>query len=224
MRALVIEDDETVARINARILETEGFTVDIASTIQEGLRLAMSGIHEIIITDLMLPDGHGTRIVRAVREHGSTTPILVLTGVGDINSTVDALECGADDYIRKPFDLDELRARVRSLVRRGTVSGSPDLTFVNISVNRMSREVHVDGHRLELSPKEFMLLEYFMTQPSDEPISQHELLEKVWRIDFDPRTNVVAVNVARLRGKLLAAGATCRIDSERGVGYVFTGA
>ncbi len=221
LRALVIEDDGPIARLNKRVLEAEGFTVTLGATVGDGERLALSGDYDIIVTDLMLPDGHGLTVVKSVRERGNATPILVLTGVDAIESIVDALECGADDYLKKPYQVEELRARIRALMRRGIPAGAIRIVCCNIVVDRMAHEAAVNDRRLSLTPKEYTLLEYFMTRPRGVVIPRSELLEKVWRIDFDPRTNVVDVNVARLRGKLLAAGATCRIEAERGVGYLF---
>lgn len=220
MRALVIEDDAPTAELNKRVLEKEGFAVTVGATIDAGGRLASSSDYDLIVTDLILPDGHGLTIVKSVRERGKATPILVLTGVDAIESTVAALDLGADDYLTKPFDVDELRARVRALMRRGMAGGKTRIESYNVSLDRMTREAVVNGCALNLTPKEFTLLEYFLTQPTGFVISRSELLEKVWRIDFDPRTNIVDVNVARLRRKLQAAGAGCVIQPRRGIGYV----
>ena len=220
MRALVIEDDAPTAELNKRVLESEGFAVTIGATAGAGDRLAVSSDYDLIVTDLILPDGHGLTIVNSVREHGKTTPILVLTGVDAIESTVAALDIGADDYLTKPFDVSELRARVRALMRRGMAGGKSRIECCNVVLDRMTREAVANGLTLNLTPKEFTLLEYFLTQPAGFVISRSELLEKVWRIDFDPRTNVVDVNVARLRRKLQAAGAGCSIQQRRGIGYV----
>jgi two-component system OmpR family response regulator len=220
MRVLVIEDDAPTAEINKRVLESEGFAVTVAATVAGGERLVASRDYDLIVTDLMLPDGHGLTIVNSVRQHGKTTPILVLTGIDAIESTVTALDMGADDYLTKPFDVSELRARVRALMRRGTAGGKTRVECHNVALDRMTRQAVANGYTLNLTPKEFTLLEYFLTQPAGFVISRSELLEKVWRIDFDPRTNVVDVNVARLRRKLQAAGAGCSIHPRRGIGYV----
>ena len=117
LRALVIEDDAAIAKINKRVLEAERFGVELAPTVADGERLTLAEDYDIIVTDLMLPDGHGLTVVKAVRERGKTTPILVLTGVDGVESIVDALESGADDYLKKPCRVEELRARVRALMR-----------------------------------------------------------------------------------------------------------
>lgn len=224
MRALVIEDDEAIARLNRQVLEGEGFSVTVAMTVDAGGRFAQSHDYDIIVTDLMLPDGNGLTVVKSIRDRGRATPILVITGVDSTESIVDALDSGVDDYLKKPYRVDEFRARVRALMRRGVSAGATQITCYNIAIDRMKRETIVEGRAIDLTPREFMLLEYFMLRPRGAVIPRSELLEKVWRIDFDPGTNMVDVNVARLRGKLLAAGATCRIETERGVGYLLTGA
>lgn len=221
MRALVIEDDEQIAVVNKRVLEGEGFAVELAGTLAEGQRLASGDDYDIIVTDLMLPDGHGLAIVESVRERGKGTPILVITGVDAVESTVAALDLGADDYLRKPYRIDEMRARVRALMRRGQGGVATQITCGNITINRMSREAKVNERALNLTPKEFTLLEFFISRRG-KAVPRSELLQKVWRIDFDTGTNIVDVNVARLRAKLSALEATCHIDAERGVGYKFT--
>ncbi len=221
MRALVIEDEQQIAEVNKRVLEGEGFAVETAATLSDGQRLAFANDYDIIVTDLMLPDGHGLAIVEGVRARGKGTAILVLTGVDAVESTVAALDLGADDYLRKPYRIDELRARIRALMRRGQTGVATQITCGNITMNRLARVATVNERQLNLTPKEFMLLEFFVTNPG-KPISRPELLEKVWRIDFDPGTNVVDVNVARLRAKLSAVDATCSIDSARGIGYKLT--
>jgi DNA-binding response OmpR family regulator len=221
LRALVIEDDGPIAQLNMRVLEAEGFAVALAATVGDGERLALSNDYDIIVTDLMLPDGHGLTVVKSVRERGQATPILVLTAVDAIESTVDALESGADDYLKKPYRVEEFRARVHALMRRGKSALPTQVACYNISMNRLAREAIVNGRQLSLTPKEFTLLEYFMMHRGN-VIPRTELLKKVWRIDFEPGTNIVDVNVARLRTKLAGAGANCRIDTERSVGYRLT--
>jgi len=221
MRALMIEDERQIAEVNKRVLEGEGFAVETAATLSDGQRLALANDYDIIVTDLMLPDGHGLAIVEGVRARGKGTPILVITGVDAVESTVAALDLGADDYLRKPYRIDELRARVRALMRRGQSGVATQITCGNLTIDRMSREAKVNERALNLTPKEFTLLEFFVSRRG-KVVPRSELLQKVWRIDFDTGTNVVDVNVARLRAKLNALDATCSIDAERGVGYKFT--
>ena len=223
MRALVVEDDDGIARLVARSLEAEGFQVDIALTATEGGRLARANANEyaLIVLDMILPDGHGMAVLEIVRERGSTTPVLIVSGQGDIDTLVSALDAGADDYLEKPYQVQELRARVRALLRRGQLAGSPTIECGNLMMRRMERVATVADAQLKLTAKEYALLEYLVVNRG-KTLTRKELLEKVWRFDFDPGTNVVDVNVSRLRAKLADLGASCRVDAERGVGYVFS--
>lgn len=221
MRALVIEDDESVAQLNRRLLELEGFRVDIAPTASEGDQLARANDYALIILDIFLPDGPGMAVLEMIRERGKTTPVLIVSGVGDLQSTISALDAGADDYLHKPYQAEELRARVRILLRRGQLVESPRIGCGNVMLHRMERYATVADKQLNLTAKEFALLEYFVINRG-KTLTRKELLEKVWRFDFDPGTNMVDVNVSRLRAKLADLGATCGLDAERGVGYVFS--
>jgi DNA-binding response OmpR family regulator len=220
MRALVIEDEEQVAEVNKRVLEAEGFAVESATTFNDGKRFAVAQDYDLVLTDLMLPDGHGLEIVEAIRNSGKGTPILVITGIDAVEMTVAALDLGADDYLQKPYSVLELRARIRALMRRGKSGAVTKVVCGNLTIDRMSRTAYVGGSELNLTPKEFMLLE-FLASHRGKSVSRAQLLKKVWRMDFDPGTNVIEVNVARLRSKLIALNATFRIEAERGVGYRF---
>lgn len=220
LRALVVEDDEGIAKLNKYLLELEGFEVDVAITAAEGSRLAGTADYSLIILDMILPDGRGMSVLEKIRERSKITPVLIVSGVDDITTTVGALDAGADDYLLKPYEVDELRARIRALLRRGQLVKSPLLTCGNIVLHRMERRATVSDVQLNLTTKEFALLEYFVINQG-KTLTRKTLLEKVWRFDFDPGTNMVDVNVARLRAKLTDLAATCRLDAERGVGYVF---
>lgn len=221
MRALVIEDDDSIARLNRRLLEPEGFSVDTARTAAEATQLARSEEYDLIVLDMMLPDGSGMYVLETIRKKSATTPVLVVSGSGDIHATISALDAGADDYLHKPYQADELSARVRALMRRSHPAGPQKLVCGNVTLDRLSRYATVAGGRLNLTAKEFALLEYFLINQA-KSLTRKELLEKIWRFDFDPGTNLVDVNVSRLRAKLTSVGATCRLESERGVGYVFS--
>jgi two-component system OmpR family response regulator len=170
---------------------------------------------------MMLPDGTGLSVLEAIRERDKTTPILIVSGIGDISITVTALDAGADDYLLKPYQAAELRARLRALLRRGQLAKSAKIGCGNVMLHTTERSVTVGETEVNLSPKEFSLLEYFVTHRG-ETLTRTELLEKVWRFDFDPGTNMVDVNIARLRAKLVGLGASCRLEARRGVGYVFS--
>jgi DNA-binding response OmpR family regulator len=220
MRVLVIEDNEAVAKIVARSLEREGFLVDTAVTAHDGGELGRSAEYSLIILDMILPDGHGISVLKTVRESGSATPILVVSGEGDTDTIVNALDAGADDYLQKPFSDEDLRARVRSLFHRRHLSGPPTVSCGNLLLNRKDRYASVAEKRLQLTSKEYTLLEYMVVN-RDKVVPRADLLKKVWRFDFDPGTNMVDVNVSRLRAKLAGLGATCRFEAQSGAGYVF---
>jgi DNA-binding response OmpR family regulator len=220
MRVLVIEDNEAVAKIVARSLEREGFLVDTAVTAHDGGELGRSAEYSLIILDMILPDGHGISVLKTVRESGAATPILVVSGEGDTDTIVKALDAGADDYLQKPFSDEDLRARVRSLFHRRHLSGPPTVSCANLVLNRKERYASVAEKRLQLTSKEYTLLEYMVVN-RDKVVPRADLLKKVWRFDFDPGTNMVDVNVSRLRAKLAGIGATCRFEAQSGAGYVF---
>lgn len=220
-RALVVEDEKSIAELNKRLLELEGFCVDIALTALEGARLARVNDYGIVLLDMNLPDGQGMDVLGVVRRRCETTPILIVSGLNGTSITVSALDAGADDYLLKPYHTAELRARVRALMRRGQVVESASITCGNLSLNRLERCATVGDKQLTLTAKEFALLEYFVLN-CGKTLARKDLLQKVWRFDFDPGTNMVDVNVARLRAKMAGLSATCRVNSARGVGYVFS--
>lgn len=220
-RALVIEDDVSMAALNRRLLEREGLRIDVAPRGSEGERLARANDYALIVPEMMLPDGHGMAVLESIRERSKTTPVLIVSGVGDIRSTVSALDAGADDYLLKPYRAEELTARVRALLRRGQLLESPRIECGNVILHRMERYTTVGGEQLALTAKEFALLEYFVINRGA-TLTRKELLEKVWRFAFDPGTNMVDVNISRLRAKLVDLGASCRLGATRGVGYLFS--
>lgn len=219
MRALLVEDDSSSALLSRSALEAEGFAVDVAPTAQEGISCAMVTDYDAIVLDLGLPDGSGLSVVQVLRRSGRATPVIVLTGTTDRATTVKALDAGADDYVTKPLDVDEFRARLRALVRRGGASRTERLTLGNMTLDRLTRQLHVAGSEVTLTAKELPLLEHLLLR-RNEVVTRAELLERVWDMHFDPGSNVVDVNVARIRKKLAEAGATVRIDSRRGLGFV----
>ncbi len=221
MRILVVDDDPTIRILVKRLLEEGGFAVDTAETGESGRVLAMVNEYDAIILDLHLPDGHGIPLVQALRRKSRDTPVLVLTGDTEKSALVMALDAGADDYITKPIDFDVFKARVRALVRRGGARRTEQLTVGNLVLNRLTREVLVAGTPLHLTPRELSILEHFLLH-AGEVVARTELLEKVMDMSFDPGTNVVDVNVTRLRKKLTGAGATAVIMSRRGIGFVLS--
>jgi len=220
MKALLVEDDQTMALLTKQVLEQEGFAVDHAATGTEAETLALVNEYDAIILDLVLPDRNGLSVLQALRKEGRSTPVIVLTGAQDSSTTVRALDAGADDYVTKPIVIDAFRARMRALVRRGGAKRTEQLAAGNVLLNRLTREVYVDGKECGLTAKEFQLLEHFLLNRG-QVVTRTELLEKVWDMNFDPGSNVVDVHVTRLRKKLNGSGANVKINAKRGVGFVF---
>ena len=222
MRILVIQDDRAVSRLLRVVLSEQGYTIDVANDGEEGRALAMANPYDGIVLDLELGDRHGIEVLQTLRRAGKMTPVLVLTGRDDSETIVRALDAGADEYAVKPISNDELRARVRALVRRGASGRTIEqLTVGNITLNRLTRRVRAGDVDLSLTPKELALLEHLMLRVG-EVVTRTELLEKVWDMHFDPGSNVVDVHVARLRRKLEQGHGTVSISARRGFGFVLT--
>jgi DNA-binding response OmpR family regulator len=206
-----------------RSLVEAGFTVDVASDGEQAETLAFVNDYDGIILDLMLPGKSGLQLLQQMRREGRGTPTLILTGRRTKADIVRGLDVGADDYLTKPFDLDELKARVRALVRRSGPPRSEHVALGGVLLDRRRRHASVDGQQLRMTPKEFALLEHLMTR-AEEVVSRTELLEKVWDFHFDPGSNVVDVHVARLRAKLRLTNARVRLETVRGIGFVLAAA
>lgn len=219
MRALIIEDDPTLALLLQHLLEEERFAVDRATTAQEGESLALVYDYDVVVLDLGLPDRSGMTVLQALRRDGRDTPVLVLTAETGTATTVRTLDSGADDYLKKPVVLDEFKARLRALLRRGGARRNELLGCGNLTLNRLTREARAGMTEIRVTAKELALLEYFLLHPN-EVVTRTTLLEKVWDMQFDPATNVIDVNVARLRKKLADAGSTAKITARRGIGFV----
>ena len=221
MRALLVEDDASSALLSSKLLEADGFAVDIAKTARDGLTNAMVTDYDLIVLDLGLPDGNGLSVVQALRREAKTAPIMILTGTLDKTTTVLALDAGADDFLTKPIIVDEFRARVRALIRRGGAQRTEQLVCGNVVLNRLSRQLFINGAEVTLTAKELPLLEHLLLH-RNEVVTRAELLERVWDMHFDPGSHVVDVNVARIRKKLADAGADIRIGARRGMGFVLS--
>lgn len=221
MRILIIEDDQATADYIARGLTQEGQTTEVARTGKDGLFLALSEQFDVIVTDRMLPAPDGLAIIRALRASSISTPVLVLTALGDVERRVEGLDAGADDYLAKPFAFSELYARIRALARRPGASETPqtDLVVGTIRMDLLRRTVTRQGVAIDLLPTEWRLLEYMMRHPG-QVLTRTMLLERVWDFAFDPTTNVVDVHVSRLRRKLEGPDGPALIRTIRGAGYV----
>ena len=221
LKLLVVEDDRMFAELIRRGLKEEGYAVDVASDATQGRMMAFVHDYDAILLDVVLPDGTGLQIVEALRERGRHTPVLMVTGEDGTSDKIRGLDVGADDYLTKPFDILELKARVRALVRRGGAQRPELLSLSGVVVDRVAHRATVDDRRMDLTPKEFSLLAYLLLH-AEKVVTRTELLEKVWDFHFDPGSNVVDVHIARLRAKLRRYGARARVATVRGAGFMLT--
>jgi DNA-binding response OmpR family regulator len=219
MRILIVEDESKVAQFVARGLRSEGHSVEAAAEAGEARAALAAGAFDLIILDLMLPDVDGMTFCHALRGRGDTTPILMLTARDTVRDRVAGLDSGADDYLTKPFALEELLARVRALLRRPRQVQSTPLRVADLVVDAPSRRVWRGDREIALSAKEYALLAYLMANP-DRVLSRPMIEEAVWGFDFDCATNVVDVYVGLLRRKLEAGGESRLIHTVRNMGYV----
>ncbi len=220
MRLLLLEDEQKVAEFVQKGLEEAGFVVERVERGEDALSLALTENFDVAILDVMVPGVDGLTVIRKLRETRNRLPVLVLSAKHTLEDRVAGLEQGADDYLVKPFSFTELLVRVQALIRRSSQSAEPtSLSFADVEMNLLSREVTRSGHNLALQPREFSLLEYFLRHPG-RVLSKTFILEHVWGYDFDPQTNVVDVLVSRLRSKVDKDFDTKLIHTLRGVGYV----
>jgi two-component system OmpR family response regulator len=218
MKVLIVEDDRKVAGFIEQGLKEEGYTVDVASDGEEATTLAHVYDYDVILLDIILPKKNGFQVATELRREGRNTPILMLTSRDAVEDVVRGLDAGADDYLSKPFRFDELLARIRALCRRGGAERLDVLRYGPVSVDRLRHLATVNDRPLDLTPKEFQLLEYFLLHP-EEVIRRTALLEKVWDMHFDPESNVVDVHMGNLRRKLDRAAGESLIQTVRGVGF-----
>lgn len=217
MRILVVEDNAPFRELLRSHLSKQGFAVDTAATIVDA-RMLCEELYDVILLDLTLPDGHGSELLTQLRRGGQQTPILVLSGRSDAADRVRLLDAGADDYVVKPVDLDELVARIRAVTRRSVGSHEPQLSLGNLVFDQRSRQVVVNGRRLTLRPRETSLLETLLTRVG-QPIHRETLLSRLYSIDDEIGSNALDVHVHHLRRRLAEAGAAVNISTVRGHGY-----
>jgi two-component system copper resistance phosphate regulon response regulator CusR len=218
MRILVVEDERKLAEILLRALRGEGFTVDVAATAEEAYLFAESDHYDLIMLDLLLPDGSGTDLLRRLRQRNHKVPVLILTARSELEIKVENFDAGADDYLTKPFALPELLVRVRALLRRGPVLKESVLKLADLELNRLTRQVRRAGRRVELSPKEYSLLEYLLLNPG-RVVSRSMIIDRVWDQSFEGFTNIVDVYVRQLRKKIDEGFGPKLIRTVRGLGY-----
>ncbi len=220
MRLLVIEDEKKVARFIKKGLEEEGYAVDLAFDGEEGLAMAFDLVHDLIILDIALPKIDGLQVLKKLRERKVPTPVLLLTVRATIEDKVLGLDSGADDYLTKPFAFQELLARIRALLRRKAEAGPPLLQVEELVLDPARRLVTRGGERIDLTSKEFALLEYFMRN-AGRVLTRAMISEHVWNYDFDTETNIIDVYVNYLRRKIDSGREKRLIHTVRGSGYVF---
>ncbi|HEX7651195.1 MAG TPA: response regulator transcription factor [Candidatus Paceibacterota bacterium] len=220
MRILVVEDEAKLADILSKGLEKKGYAVDVLNNGEEALtRLSLHRAdYDLVILDLMLPGKEGGEVCREAREKGVTTPILILTARNETEKKVELLLSGADDYLVKPFSFDELLARMTALLRRPQASMPTVLDVGDLQLDPSAHTASRDGEPLELTLKEFMLLEYFMRHPN-EVINREDLLTHLWDFNYESFSNVIDVHVKNLRRKLDRGDGDSILETVRGIGY-----
>jgi DNA-binding response OmpR family regulator len=219
MKILVIEDDRTVGQYVKRGLEEQRYHADLVDDGMEGLRLVSGGQYDLVVLDLRLPGMTGLEVLRTLRDRGEQIPILVLTAQDALDFKVQALRMGADDYVTKPFAFEELLARVEALGRRPKQLATPMLRVADLEVDLAARVVTRGGEPIELTPKEFSVLEYLMRHEG-RVMSRTLITEYAWDYHFDPGTNIVDVVINRIRKKIDSGREPKLIHTVRGVGYV----
>jgi DNA-binding response OmpR family regulator len=220
MLVLIVEDDPAIVRFLERGLAAHGHSTVTAGDGEEGVRLAAEDSVEVVLLDVMLPRLDGQQALRRIRLRRPNVPVLMLTARDEVHQKVSALDSGADDYLTKPFDLEELLARMRALTRRADQPWSSRMSFGDLTVDLRSRRVKRGEKQVDLSSREFALLEYFMRHPG-QVLSRQQILSAVWDYAFDPGSNVVDVYVRYLRSKLDRCGEPSVIQTVRGAGYRF---
>ncbi len=214
MKVLIVEDDEKIARFIARVLAEEDFITDLCVSGGEAVRQATSVAYDVILLDWMLPEMDGLTVCRELRRLGSVAPIIMLTARGELRERVLGLESGADDFLVKPFEIDELLARIHAILRR--THGFGRMHCGPLEIDRLQRRVLLAGKPLDLTAREFTLL-VFLARQADQVVARSELLAQVWSTQFETGSNLVDVHISRLRDKLGAHA--WMIDTVRGKGY-----
>ena len=218
MRILLIEDERKVAEFVARGLRAERFAVDVSTDGQSGWEMASAYSYDLVVLDLMLPGMSGTEVLKRIRRNKSQVPVLVLTAKDGTADKVENFEAGADDYLTKPFAFAELSVRIKALLRRGTTDRSSVLRVGDLEVDRLTQQVKRAGKRIELTSKEYSLLEYLAAN-AGRVLSRTMIVEHVWDESFEGLTNIVDVYVRHLRSKVDVSHAQKLIRTVRGVGY-----
>lgn len=221
MRILLVEDEPGAAQMLTKGLREQTYAVDVAADGEEALYQASINDYDLILLDVMLPGKNGFEVCRELRAGGSSVPVLMLTARDAVGDRIAGLDTGADDYLTKPFDFHELLARVRALLRRGPVVSSERLEVADLVIDTRARRVSRAGNNIELTAKEYALLEY-LARRSGEVVGRADIAEHVWDENFDPFSNLIEVYVQRLRRKIDDSHSKKLIRTRRGEGYVLT--
>jgi DNA-binding response OmpR family regulator len=222
MRILLVEDEAKMAGFIERGLAAERYAVDVARDGREGYDFAMAYHYDLIILDLMLPLLNGSDVLRKVRDRNTQVPVLILTARDAMQDKVRNFEAGADDYLTKPFAFEELLVRIKALLRRGPVNRSSSIKVADLELDRLTQQVKRGGRRIELTLKEYSLLEYLLVN-AGRVLSRNMIIEHVWDQSFDGITNIVDVYIRHLRNKIDEGSDKKLIRTVRGVGYVISG-
>lgn len=222
MKILVVEDEKKIASFVRKGLEAQGFVVDVSHHGDEGFTLATAQPYDAVVLDIMLPGKDGLSILRNLRERKNPLPVILLTARGELNERLEGLNLGADDYLTKPFHIEELIARLHAVTRRAGGSSQSILTVADLSLNLLTREVRRGAQPIELTTREFSLLEHLMRAPG-RVLTRVEICERVWEYHFDPGTNLVDVYIQRIRKKVDGDFPAKLIETIRGVGYRIRG-
>ena len=218
MKILLVEDETEIGELIKNGLEKEGFVLDYCQDGDSGMEHAMTRSYDAIVLDVMLPGRSGLEILKVIRAGHNHVPVIIITARGETEDRIEGLDLGADDYLPKPFFVEELIARLRAIWRRSSETGMSVLSVGTLSANLMKREVVRSSIQIEMTPKEFSLLAFLMRAPG-RVLTRTQILEQVWGYHFDPGTNLVDVYIRRLRSKIDNEGETPLIETLRGVGY-----
>jgi len=218
VKVLVVEDEKKIASFVRKGLEAQGFVVEVSYRGDEGYTLATTRPYDVLVLDIMLPGRDGLSILRNLRDRRVSLPVILLTARNELNERLEGLNLGADDYLTKPFFIEELIARIHAVTRRASGAVQSILSVADLTVNLLTREVKRGGVAIELTPREFSLLEHLLRSPG-RVLTRVQICEQVWDYDFDPGTNLVDVYIQRLRKKVDGDAAVKLIETIRGVGY-----
>ena len=218
MKILLVEDEIEIGELIKNGLEKEGFVLDYCQDGDSGMEHAMTKSYDAIVLDVMLPGRSGLEILKMIRAGHNNVPVIIITARGETEDRIEGLDLGADDYLPKPFFVEELIARLRAIWRRSSETGMSVLSVGTLSANLMKREVVRSGVQIEMTPKEFSLLAFLLRAPG-RVLTRTQILEQVWGYHFDPGTNLVDVYIRRLRSKIDIEGEIPLIETLRGVGY-----